>query len=311
MTICDVVTTGPKEPRQVPSGTVVRLVEVDGARMLARISGVRGELPVIVLESGGGGTSAWWAWVQRRLAERTLVVSYDRAGLGGSGEVVPAEIGPEAVARRLAALLATIAGPGPYVLVGHSLGALFVRYFAATRPDAVAAVVMVDATPSDATMVTEVNSRMFRLFVRVIGVLRWVARTGLLRRFNPAAGLVADLPPREQTDALAATASGRHLDAFCRELAAIRAIQATATAAGFPSRIPLLVASAEKRSPTSPILAHHCAVAAMSRHGRHLTIDGATHGSIVTDPRHAAELAEHILTFVAQQRSIREGEGAG
>jgi pimeloyl-ACP methyl ester carboxylesterase len=37
--------------------------------------------------------------------------------------------------------------PGPYVLVGHSLGGLIVRLYASTYPDEVAGLVLVDALP--------------------------------------------------------------------------------------------------------------------------------------------------------------------
>src|SRR5579863_7674751 len=42
--------------------------------------------PVAILESGIASTSLAWALVQPRIAEFTRVVSYDRAGLGWSGE---------------------------------------------------------------------------------------------------------------------------------------------------------------------------------------------------------------------------------
>ena len=51
----------------------------------------------------------------------------------------------ESVVADLHALLETAAVPGPYVLVGHSLGGLFVRLYAATYPDEVAGLVLVDA----------------------------------------------------------------------------------------------------------------------------------------------------------------------
>ena len=49
----------------------------------------------------------------------------------------------------LHALLAAAAVPGPYVLVGHSVGGLLVRLYASTYPDDVAGLVLVDATHED------------------------------------------------------------------------------------------------------------------------------------------------------------------
>ena len=46
----------------------------------------------------------------------------------------------------LHALLAAADVPGPYVLAGHSLGGAYVRLYAATYPDAVVGMVLVDAT---------------------------------------------------------------------------------------------------------------------------------------------------------------------
>jgi pimeloyl-ACP methyl ester carboxylesterase len=46
----------------------------------------------------------------------------------------------------LHALLAMEAVPGPYVLVGHSVGGLFVRLYASLYPDEVAGLVLIDAS---------------------------------------------------------------------------------------------------------------------------------------------------------------------
>jgi pimeloyl-ACP methyl ester carboxylesterase len=44
-------------------------------------------------------------------------------------------------------LLTSANVPGPYILVGHSLGGLFVRLYAQTYPDEVSGLVLVDAFP--------------------------------------------------------------------------------------------------------------------------------------------------------------------
>jgi pimeloyl-ACP methyl ester carboxylesterase len=49
----------------------------------------------------------------------------------------------------LHALLRAAGVPGPYVLVGHSLGGLFVRLYASTYPDEVAGLVLVDSSHED------------------------------------------------------------------------------------------------------------------------------------------------------------------
>jgi len=104
--------------------------------------------PTVILESGGGMSSIGWINIQPEIAKFTRVCSYDRAGYGWS------EPGPEPrtslqIAHELKLLLDTAGEKGPYVMVGPSLGGIYVRVYAGLYPADVAGVVLVDATHED------------------------------------------------------------------------------------------------------------------------------------------------------------------
>jgi pimeloyl-ACP methyl ester carboxylesterase len=84
------------------------------------------------------------------IAPGTATVS-DGSLLPSRSEPVPMPHRASAVVADLHALLElereAAAIPGPYVLVGHSFGGLFIRLFASTYPDEVAGMVLVDAFP--------------------------------------------------------------------------------------------------------------------------------------------------------------------
>ena len=102
--------------------------------------------PTVVLESGLGGTWLDWIKVQPEVSGFTRVCSYDRAGYGWS-ESGPRPRHATRIAWELDRLLAYGHVPPPYVLVGHSLGGLAIRLFAARKArSAVAGLVLVDAT---------------------------------------------------------------------------------------------------------------------------------------------------------------------
>lgn len=115
----------------------------DGRSLNFRCSG-RGS-PTVILESGFGAGAGGWAKVQPLVAKTTHVCAYDRAGYGFSSP------GPEprdgaAIARDLDAGLDAAGIDGPYVLVGHSAGALYARLFAARRPQETKGLVLADPT---------------------------------------------------------------------------------------------------------------------------------------------------------------------
>jgi pimeloyl-ACP methyl ester carboxylesterase len=103
-------------------------IEVDG-HQLHLLSMGQGT-PTVVLEAGSGMIAkAWACWIQPELAKSTRVVSYDRAGLGWS-EATGSPPTAQHIAQQLHTLLSNSGIPGPYVLVGHSFGGIYIRMYA-------------------------------------------------------------------------------------------------------------------------------------------------------------------------------------
>jgi len=121
-----------------------RMVDVGTHRLRAVVAG-RGT-PAVVIDGGIGAGAEEYRDLQSRLAAETTVVAYDRAGYGDSEPgPLPRDSGTEA--QELRALLRGLGVPGPYVLVGHSLGGLNVQVYAGRYPDDVAGLVLLDPPP--------------------------------------------------------------------------------------------------------------------------------------------------------------------
>lgn len=111
--------------------------------------------PTVILESGLGGDHRTWEQVQPALAASSRVCTYDRAGIGLSDPVTEMRTAADAV-DDLAALLDAAAIDGPYVLVGFSFGGAIAQLFAATHPEQVEGIVLVESNhPLEATQFEE------------------------------------------------------------------------------------------------------------------------------------------------------------
>jgi pimeloyl-ACP methyl ester carboxylesterase len=124
------------------------LVDIDGRSLYRSDSG--GDGPTVVLESGLGDPAAPWAGLVPGIAGFARVVSYDRPNTEASAsDPAPTPRTGADVVADLHAMLEAAAIPGPYVLVGHSIGGIFVRLYASQYPDDVAGLVLVDASHED------------------------------------------------------------------------------------------------------------------------------------------------------------------
>ena len=123
-----------------------RLVDVGGHRLHIWCTG--SGTPPVILESGLGGSSVGWGFVQPEVARFTRVCSYDRAGMGYS-DPGPTPRTATRLARELAELLDRGGIGGPVVLVGASSGGFTVRVFASEYASRAAGLVLVDASHED------------------------------------------------------------------------------------------------------------------------------------------------------------------
>lgn len=122
------------------------LVAVDVGRSI-RIDCRGAGSPTVVLEAGMGDGIGGWAPVHDDLARLTRTCAYDRAGRGGSDPRDRHTVRDAAADLRTA--LAAADAPPPYVAVGHSLGEVYVRVFAAEDPGSIAGLVLVDGFSAD------------------------------------------------------------------------------------------------------------------------------------------------------------------
>lgn len=124
-----------------------QLVEVEPGRRLNIYCTGTGA-PTVVLEGGLTDLTHVWGFVQPELSKRYRTCSYDRAGVGYSDAATRASTAANIVDDLHRLLRAAEIKP-PYVLVGASLGGLYVRLYRDTYPDEVLAMVLVDPSHED------------------------------------------------------------------------------------------------------------------------------------------------------------------
>ncbi|HSZ39538.1 MAG TPA: alpha/beta hydrolase [Trebonia sp.] len=101
--------------------------------------------PAVVIEPAYGGAASSWRFIAEAAARETTVVAYDRAPYGDSSAARDSRT-PRDVARDLHAVLDGLHITRPLVLVGHSIGGIYARAYAASHPDSVAGMVLVDSS---------------------------------------------------------------------------------------------------------------------------------------------------------------------
>lgn len=145
------------------NGDFAGMIDIGGRSIYLECRGTGS--PTVILIGGYRSSSMYWTtdllhpeaprtMVLPGVAAETRVCAYDRPGttasigdedfISRSDPITQPRTAPDVV-EELHTLLEATGIPGPYVLAGHSMGGFFARLYAATYPDDVAGMVLVDA----------------------------------------------------------------------------------------------------------------------------------------------------------------------
>ncbi len=184
---------------------VGRAVDIGGRTLNIDCSG-EGSPAVIIMPGAGGRFGGYggynWRKVQPEIAKLTRFCWYDRAGEGWS-DPPPAPPTSVSITHDLHELLQRAPVPGPYILVGHSIGGDFARIYAGRFPAEVAGLVLVDSANPDQNEPPIMLAPINRMPTFVRQLLCWgspiASRFGLLRFFTRNEHV--DVPPQFASDA--------------------------------------------------------------------------------------------------------------
>ena len=186
---------------QIPSKypTPGQMVDIGKYSLHLYCTGDPSAKPVVVVSPGSGSNVAQWPLVQPEVAKFTRICIYDRPGSGWSF-VAPQGQTYQEEAQDVHTMLQNAGVPGPYVLVGHSMGGAVMQVYASIYPQDVIGMVMVDTRtrgieakqPPEyvkTNKMTEQGSYAFS----IPGVLRLLNWFGVLRTVPTFESLPPDL----------------------------------------------------------------------------------------------------------------------
>ncbi|MEO0560619.1 MAG: alpha/beta hydrolase [Chloroflexota bacterium] len=269
------------------------IIDMNGIEMHFRCEGEGS--PTVVLESGAGTPYLNWWEIQADLVQDVRTCVYDRQGLGWSeytGQIPT----PTYVAQTLHTLLERAGESEPYVLVGHSMGGIYVREFAVRYPDEVVGMVLVDSShEQQLARLPEAYVALAETEPTILALCRRLAPTGVLRILNIGS---QDPTFSEDTPVYHENIAMFNQSQFCAgvstDLAGVHSLDTSAPPHSLGD-LPLVVLSAGVLSSNNPDLtdvglstdalqevdrtwlALQAELAALSTNSKWTVVDGATH----------------------------------
>lgn len=177
----------------------------------------------VVFEAGLGDTREVWHSVQGAVADHCAgTVSYTRDGYGEGGRRAAGERDAAHIVSELRVRLQDAGRAPPYVLVGHSLGGLYMQYFARRYPDEVRGLVLVDSMHGRQLERVEATTPGVHRMIKLLTLLRGgVMRREFLGIRSTAIELEAlPMPAQFSTIVLSSTRAGPGEPPAFRALAA-------------------------------------------------------------------------------------------
>lgn len=255
--------------------------------------------PTVVLQSGLGETSPYWARITTAVDRTIRVCAYDRAGQGWSDDA-PHPQDALQIAADLHTLLTRAHENGPYVLVGHSTGGAYTITYAAQYPEQVAGMVLLDSASPDQFTVLPDYPFLYAVLRRASAVLPTLGRLGAGQLVNIADS--SDLPEPAATQARAFDTNPRDMRSQRDELSVYPDVFRQAHALTTLGAKPLVVVTAIEQMQAGWPTAQD-RLAALSVNSSH-RLTHATHAGLLTDPT-SAQASVRAIDDVVQ--SVRTG----
>jgi pimeloyl-ACP methyl ester carboxylesterase len=285
-----------------------QLYAVNGHQMHLVCKG-EGDLTVI-LQAGGAADSIWWYWVQKQLAAYTRVCGFDRPGMGWSEPTT----GPRdalTLVGELHTLLAEADVRPPYVIVGHSWGAVLTRIYAAQYPTEIEGIVLIDSalvypkhfadqSAFDAWKATFAGQQTLFGIMMLLGISRLT---------DPAIFQNAGYPPEVALELVAMHSRNEVIDTDYDEFQAeMWALTKASAAAENLGDLPLAVLwapetwkSQDTFLPELP--AARAEISTYSTNSATRSIEGADHASILGNESYAQQVTDAILDVMEAART--------
>jgi pimeloyl-ACP methyl ester carboxylesterase len=209
--------------------------------------------PTVVLEAAQGDSSLDWRGVQEAVAEFTRVCAYDRPGLGWSSPAAKV-LTADQIAENLRQALEAAGERGPYVLVGHSIGGVYVRAFAQKYPEDVAGLVLVDsAHENQQQRMPAATMKELQVIKRLASVLRVLAPFGIPRALKLADRLQGEYFAADiRAEAMARMYQTHFFRSLLNEVKAVEVSTSQTDPPATLNEVPLIVLSRGSLNPGLP-----------------------------------------------------------
>ena len=201
----------------------------------------------------------------------------------------------------LHALLEGAGIEGPYVLVGHSFGGLYMQTYAARYPDEVAGMALVDSSQPDQFSYQPVARDSYK--PQNFAVASLLARVGIVRLLSKFAPAPPELPHQQRAQIDALGPSTRQVSTYTLELRATPQSATQTRSLRSLGNKPLAVVSAPKQEPGWLKLQDD--LVTLSSDSTHRVVEGATHTSLLYERSDAQASSAGIVEVVAAVRNDR------
>jgi len=202
----------------------------------------------------------------------------------------------------------TVALGRPYVLAGHSIGAIYAQAFQALYPDEVAGIAFIEGSTRD-NFATSRGQRNLKQTLLMFSLFPTLTRIGVMR-VMPWCG-ERDFPERPAAEIHTACSAVHGWQASRAELKAITALAPLGDLRALPIAV---VSAGDHLAADAEWARKQKSLAALSSNSSHEIIAGADHGSVLKDKHDAHRSSLAILSIVqavrARGRSLSQSLGA-